>query len=68
VGVIGTGRFFWRFVVFGGQRAHRVEFTGHFPAQLFAAASKHDVLFAQLDCSTALPMQCAEVAQAELME
>ena len=49
VGVIGTRRFFRRFVVFGGQRAHRVEFTRHFPAQLFAAAGKHDILFAQLD-------------------
>ncbi|MNT32660.1 hypothetical protein D3C72_1685540 [compost metagenome] len=49
VRIIGTGRFFWRFVVFGGQRAHRVEFTRHFPAQLFAAASKYDVLFTQLD-------------------
>lgn len=28
---------------------HCVEFTGHFPAQFFAAASKHDVLFTQLD-------------------
>ena len=47
--IIGTGCFIWRFVVFGGQCAHRVELTGHFPAQLFAAASKYDVLFAQLD-------------------
>ncbi len=49
VRIIGTGRFFRRIVIFGGQCAHRVELTGHFPAQLFAAASKNDVLFAQLD-------------------
>ncbi len=47
--VIGTGGFIWRLVVFGRQRAHSVEFTGHFPAQFLAAASKNDVLFTQLD-------------------
>lgn len=49
IGVVGTGSFFRRVVVLGGQRAHRVELAGHFPAQLFAAAGEHDVLFAQLD-------------------
>ncbi len=47
--IIGTGGFIRGFIVLGGQCAHRVEFTGHFPAQLFAAASKYDVLFTQLD-------------------
>ena len=49
VSVVSTGGFFRGVVVFSRQRTHRVEFAGHFPAQLFAAASKHDVLFAQLD-------------------
>ena len=49
IGVVGAGGFFRRVIVFGGQRAHRVELAGHFPAQLFAAAGEHDVLFAQLD-------------------
>ena len=48
IGVVGTEAF-RRVVVLGGQRAHRVELAGHFPAQLFAAAGEHDVLFAQLD-------------------
>ena len=49
VRIISTGRFFRGVVVFGGQCAHGVELAGHFPAQLFAAAGKDDVLFAQLD-------------------
>ena len=49
VGIISTGSFIRRFVIFGGQRAHRVELTRHLPAQLFAATGKHDILFAQLD-------------------
>lgn len=49
IGVIGAGSFFRRFVIFGGQCAHRIKLAGHFPAQLFAAAGKHNVLFAQLD-------------------
>ncbi len=47
--IIGTGSFGWIVVVFSRQRAHCVEFTRHFPAQLFAAASKNDILFAQLN-------------------
>ncbi len=34
----------------------------------FTAASKYDVLLPSWICSTALPMQCADVAHAELME
>ena len=49
VSVVSTGGFFRGVVVFSRQRTHCVEFASHFPAQLFAAASKHDVLFAQLD-------------------
>ncbi|MNV29607.1 hypothetical protein D3C71_1208390 [compost metagenome] len=49
VRIISTGGFFWCFVVFGGECAHCVKLTRHFPAQFFAAASKDDVLFAQLD-------------------
>ena len=49
VRIVGTGGFVRGLIVLGGQCAHRVEFTGHFPAQLFAAASKYDVLFTQLD-------------------
>ncbi len=53
--IVGTGGFRRLVVVLGRERAHRVELTGHFPAQLFAAASKYDVLFAQLDLLYRVP-------------
>ncbi|MOA32588.1 hypothetical protein D3C78_1538220 [compost metagenome] len=47
--VVSTRSFLRSVVVAGGQCAHRIELTGHFPAQLFAAAGKDHVLLAQLD-------------------
>ena len=47
--VVGTGRFFRRVVVLGGQGAHGVEQERLAPMFFFAAAGKYDVLLAQLD-------------------
>ncbi|RMO46924.1 hypothetical protein ALQ40_101305, partial [Pseudomonas syringae] len=49
LGVVGTRGFIRRFVVLGGQCAHRVEQERLAPVLFFAATGKDDVLFAQLD-------------------
>ncbi len=54
-------------VIFGGQCAHRIELTGHFPAQL-AAASKKRCPVCPVDLFNRITDTKVEVAQAELME
>jgi hypothetical protein len=68
VGVEGAGGALGRVVELRRHRPHRVEEAGERPVQFLAAAREHHVLLAQRHLLRAMPMQCSEVEQAEVME
>src|SRR5690606_34379414 len=47
--VVGAGRFFRGFIIFGGKGAHGVKEAGQSPMLFLATASKNNILLAQLN-------------------